>query len=258
MNGKNQIKITPSIVLAWWAILFLSVTLFAGDAKPEGVSQKAGKVTNLEELRQHRKQAAHRERRIIYNNDGDDMYYFLQRCKEVTTEEFLAQRTGPVAGTQVDTISYCVGVCFGTVRYESKVGDNLLRMALEAGEIPRDKFEEFSGKKMDTLKMTSDFCRANDIELLCSMRMNDVHDAGSELNYSLFFSTFKKEHPECLNGSKESSPKHGAWTAVNYARQEVRDLKVRLFQEACENYYLDGIEMDFFRHPTLFKSHALG
>jgi len=246
-SGNNPTGVSKTcLVLA--AIL---VVLSPGSV-PAG--QEAGKPTTLEELRQQRNKAAHRKRRIIYNNDGGDMTYFLRRCKKVTPEEFLALYTSPVAGSQVDAIFYCTGLCFGIVRHETKVGDNLIRIGLEAGGLPRDKTEEFLDKKMDVLKMMADFCHGNNIEIFCSMRMNDTHDASNKL----LFSTLKKNHPEYLNGSPQNRPKYGIWTAVNYARQEIRDFRVQLFQEVCENYDLDGIEMDFFRHPVFFKSHAFG
>jgi len=233
--------------------LVVLVAMFGAGSLTPGRSDAAA-PGNLEELRQQRKEAAHRKRRIIYNNDGDDLTAFIRDAKDMTPDEFLARRTSAVAGTQVDTIFYCTGLCFGILRYDSKLGDNLVRRALEADKLPRDKTEQFLAKKLDPMQMIVDFCRRNKIEVFCSMRMNDTHDGRNPL----LFSTFKKNHPECLNGTAEKPPKYGVWTAVDYARPEVRDLRVRMFQEACENYDLDGIEMDFFRHSILFKSHADG
>lgn len=233
-----------------WLIALAAVVWVTSVTAP----RSAAAVSNLEELKQQRKEAAHRKRRIIYNNDGDDLTAFIRQCKQVTPDEFLSLRTSPVAGTQVDTIFYCTGLCFGILRYDSKLGDNIVRTAPDAGTLPRDKTEEFLRKKMDAMKMMIVFCRNNKIEIFCSMRMNDTHDVSNKR----LFSTLKKEHPEYLNGSPEKPPKYGAWSAVNYALPEIRDLRVRMFQEVCENYDLDGIEMDYFRHPVFFKSHATG
>ncbi|MBM4089688.1 MAG: hypothetical protein FJ276_09710 [Planctomycetes bacterium] len=233
-----------------WAVALAAVVCVASITAP----QSTATVSNLEELRQQRKEAAHRKRRIIYNNDGDDLNAFIRECKQVTPDEFLSRRTSAVAGTQVDTIFYCTGLCFGILRYDSKVGDNHVRIALEAGKLPREKAEQFFSKKLDAMQMMINFCRKNKIEIFCSMRMNDTHDGSNKL----LFSTLKKAHPEYLNGTPEKPPKFGVWSAVDYARPEIRDLRVRMFQEACENYDLDGIEMDYFRHAVLFKSHATG
>jgi hypothetical protein len=45
---------------------------------------------------------------------------------------------------------------------------------------------------------------------------------------------------------------------VDYGRPEIRDLAVKFIAEVCENYDVDGIEMDFCRHPLYFKTVAWG
>ena len=57
-----------------------------------------------EEIRELRKAAAHRRRRIIFDNDGCDAVYY---AKEATPEALLKCRTIDIVGTQVDTIVYC-------------------------------------------------------------------------------------------------------------------------------------------------------
>src|SRR6267378_962552 len=53
-------------------------------------------------------QAAHRRRRVIYNNDGDDIW----AAGADTVEKFLALRHTPLLGTQVDSIYYCTTQSF--------------------------------------------------------------------------------------------------------------------------------------------------
>src|SRR6185369_893591 len=45
-----------------------------------------------------------RQRRIIFNNDGNEPVYL---CKTASKEELLRSRTTPLIGTQVDSIFYC-------------------------------------------------------------------------------------------------------------------------------------------------------
>ena len=89
------------------------------------------------------------------------------------------------------------------------------------------------------------------------MRMNDTHDAHSE-SAIYAFPQLKVDHPEWLLGSATDRPAYGAWTAINYGIPEVRDLALTYFEEVCLNYDIDGIELDFFRHPYFFQSHADG
>ncbi len=66
----------------------------------------------------------------------------------------------------------------------------------------------------------------------------------------------KREHPEWLIGSPTQKPKFGAWSAVDFTRDEIRALAFRYVEEVCQNYAVDGIEIDFFRHPVFFGRAA--
>jgi hypothetical protein len=59
-------------------------------------------------------------------------------------------------------------------------------------------------------------------------------------------------------GTPKNKPKHGAWTALDFGRPEVRERVFLLAEEVCRNYDVDGIELDFFRHPVYFRSNADG
>jgi hypothetical protein len=98
-----------------------------------------------------------------------------------------------------------------------------------------------------------DFCRQHNIEIFNSSRMNDIHDVdGREL------SQFKKDHPEYLFGTRENGPPYGTWTGVDYGRSEVCEHAFGEIKDKFERYDMDGIELDFFRHPVFFKRHAWG
>jgi hypothetical protein len=105
-----------------------------------------------------------------------------------------------------------------------------------------------------------DFSRRNGLEVFWSLRMNDTHD-GSTAIYgpaNLKANRFKTAHPEFMLGKAKQRPKHGAWTALDFGQPEVREHAFRLIEEVCRNYDVDGIELDFFRHPVYFRSTARG
>jgi hypothetical protein len=78
--------------------------------------------TSLQEHRQTRRELARRPRRVIMNNDGCDVLYF-PNAEKATTEAFLAKRTTPLAGTQVDAIAFCpTSSGFGFFTHNTKVG----------------------------------------------------------------------------------------------------------------------------------------
>jgi hypothetical protein len=98
------------------------------------------------------------------------------------------------------------------------------------------------------------FCRENDLEVFWGMRVNDTHDTKNPL----LRPQWKIDHPEYLMGSEDRPPARGGWTRVDYGRQEVRDMAYAVIKDVCDRYDVDGIELDFFRHPLFFKAQALG
>ena len=208
----------------------------------------------LRQLRDERARAAARQRRIIFNNDGDD--HILSAPFSI--DAFLAKRTTPLLGSQVDAIFYCTSRPFGMFTHNTAVGDVFAAktgFSGAGGNIVSDLIEHGT----DTLRTMIGLCREHDLEIFWSMRMNDTHDTSHRPDKPHhYFSTFKKEHPEYLLGTRGKRPVHGGWTAVDFAQPVVRDFAFRVFQEICRNYDVDGIELDFFRHLVFFRTVAGG
>ena len=214
-------------------------------------------VKDIEELRRERKKAADRRRRIIFNNDGGDATH----CKEATPEAFLNLRTTDLAGTHVDSIAYCTNGPFGLFWHNTKLGQIF---TCKEGNFGDNAAIEFIARGTDVLEIMVDACKKRDTEIFWSMRMNDIHDNWSSFWYAEhMFPHFKREHPECLLGSRDNPPKGGgnlvpAWTAVDYGRKKIRDMAFQYIEEVCRNYDIDGIELDFFRDPAFFRAHSEG
>jgi hypothetical protein len=203
-----------------------------------------------------RQRAADRPRRIIFNNDGNDP---ITAIKRPSVEDMLAVRTAALAGTQVDAIFYCTfSAGFGNFSHLTKVG----QVHTAKGErFAHNQMEAFAAAGIDPLSVMTDFAHKNRMELFWSFRMNDTHD-GSATNGQgpvLFAANkLKTAHPEYLLGGYHEKMKHGSWAGVNYARPEIRELAFRYVEEVCRNYDVDGVELDFFRHPVFFQTTARG
>ena len=207
----------------------------------------------LAEIREKRKQAAHRKRRIVMDNDGNEVVYYM---KDTTAKSLLDCRTTALLGTQVDTIVYCTWSSgFGFFTHNTKVGEVF---DCTAEGFSKNKTKDLIAQGTDSLRIVTEFCRKNDIEIFWSMRMNDTHDAWNAWYCSYLVPTLKKDHPDWLVASKEKRSKVGGWTAVDYARPEIRDLAFQYVEEVCNNYDVDGVVLDYFRHPVYFKAHAHG
>jgi len=197
--------------------------------------------------------------RIIFNNDGGDAFGIDPGEGGQLSDpafELLRRRTTGMESSGVTTISYCTGWAFGLVLHQTRAARQLLTMK-NAGEAtgPGELTEALAARGTDPLRVVSEFCKANGVELWWSMRMNDTHDAKNPL----LLSDFKKNHPDCLFGGKDRKPpRHGSWSGVDYSRPVVREFALAIISEVIANYAIDGIELDFFRHPIFFKSVAAG
>jgi hypothetical protein len=84
-------------------------------------------------LAEARQQAAMRRRRVIFNNDGDDIW-----AKGAdTTDKFLAVRHTPLLNTHVDSIYYCTTQSFNRFTHDTRVA-----------EIFRTKSGKFAGNNL--------------------------------------------------------------------------------------------------------------
>jgi len=210
------------------------------------------------EMSNQRKELRHRQRRIIYNNDGNEV--FITRLS--SPQDFLKQRIEPALGTQVDTIFYCTLVTT-LYSHDTKVAERWDDMvdatqstnkhALNGG----DNMRMLRKAGRDCLSVVVDRCREAGVEVFWSHRINDVHD--SILHYDYLLSQWKREHPECLMGKPEDARKYAMedprfwWSTLDFEKKKVRDYLFRVTEEVCQRYPVDGIEIDYFRAPMFFR-----
>ena len=201
------------------------------------------------------------KRRIIFNGDSA----VLMHPGASTVEGFLAPRLEALPGTPVTTISWSI-LAGDAPSYDSRVqaiyGDGQqsdrpdymntyaanLKALVDAGTCP--------------LKIVTDFAHEHGMEAFASLRMNDVHDSFVEGHLS----RWKLDHREFLVSTRglQTAIAEPAFpgsrvanlyaTALDFTHPVVRDRKFEIIQEVCLRYDLDGVELDFIRHPVLFKS----
>ena len=212
----------------------------------------ATQMTKREQLLDLRQKAARRKRRIIMDNDGDDAVY---HTRVWTPEAFLNCRTAGLVGTQVDTVMYAAWNLGGVWSvHRTNVGEVFTCTAKGFGNNTTGALVK---QETDPLKLIVDFCRSRDLEVFYSKRMNDMHDSNVRAWYHPYVrSKFKTAHPEYLMGSAEDPPACGGWAALNYGRREVRDFVFRFVRDVCDNYDIDGVQLDFLRNPILFSKHT--
>ncbi|MBN2314603.1 MAG: hypothetical protein JXM79_11785, partial [Sedimentisphaerales bacterium] len=224
-----------------------------GGTDISGMQQTSEQISVLKTLRNERERAKFRRRRIIMNNDGND-FIIQSKADLEPPDAFLDRRTTALVDSQVDSIFYCTGVFdkyYNLMDESDRVPDRMIKSEL---------VKLMKQRQIDCLKIMTDFCHEHGKEIFWSMRMNDTHD--SDPQRSDLMSQWKKDHPEFLVGSLDDRYNlpygNGRWSSVNYGLQEVRDKVYRILSEICRRYDVDGIELDFLRHPILFKEHVWG
>jgi len=189
-------------------------------------------------MKQARKEAVRRRRRIIYNDDNVD-------AQTKTPKEFIAARLQHTVGTQVDVVTFDPFSVDNIAIYPSKV------VEVDTGHYP------LFVAGHDPVALALKFCHDHNIEFYPSFRMNDVHESRHK-NWERT-AAWKREHPEYLlgrhgdNSRYPSSSPRAWWAAKNYEVREVRERQLLVIQEVCEKYDVDGIELDWFRSPLFFR-----
>lgn len=198
-----------------------------------------------------RRQAVNRRRRVVYNNDGDDIW-----AKGAdTVEKFLAVRHTPLLNTHVDSIHYCTTQSFNHFTHDTSVAE-IFRA--KSGKFVGNNLQTFLNEKTDGLRMSSEFARKNGLESIWTLRMNDIHDAWT----AEFLPDWKRHDPtrvmSALAAAKDFKDRRRLWSLVDFEHSDVQPRLVEVVQEVLQNYDVDGIELDFMRAPFYFRTGYQG
>lgn len=219
------------------------------------------KINVIEEYKRLRNEKLNQPRNVIHNNDGNDAVFYPINEK-FSIKNLMDKRTSGLIGTDVATISYTtITSGFGNFTHNTKIGEILTEHGFEFGILnqSRNITSEMLVHGTDPLKANVKFAHENGFEIFWSNRINDTHDSGHREDKPHYLWTdFKEKHPEYLFGSIGEHLPNGTWSSLDFDHEEVRDLCVQFYKEVCENYDVDGVELDFFRHLELFETVGRG
>ena len=201
-----------------------------------------------DKLQTLKKSAMARNRKVIFDNDGGDAAKLAQGT---SPEELIEARTKPALDAEVDTYIYTTGWGFGIGLHDSNVG-SVLRT--KDGHLSDSLVDDFAQDDTDCLRIISEYVKQRGTEFFWGMRMNDTHDAGYG-NVFMPENEFKNGNNDVMFGA---GIKHGAVTAVDYLDERVRSFGVAYIMDVVDRYSIDGLFLDFFRHPIFFRTNARG
>ncbi len=120
------------------------------------------------------------------------------------------------------------------------------------GVAPSGAFTDYLRNGGDMVKVFTEQVHKNKEAAFISFRLNDVHALDQAFlktpnhgRYAVSFAQFYVENPQFRIGNIEE--KSVASRVQNWLHPEVRDYKFRIIEEVCQNYPVDGIELDFMR-----------
>ncbi|RBP44496.1 hypothetical protein DES53_104317 [Roseimicrobium gellanilyticum] len=203
--------------------------------------------------------------KVLYSNDATNITSCIApwRTKGAPLRKEMIEATvDEVAGTGVDAHFLQPGL--GMVpMWPSKViplKEHYEWIQQRYGTGP-DSFGNFVLRGGDVVQVFLDRCKARGQAGFISVRLNDAHHkerAGFEpkdkpgASIGMSVTRHYVAHPEYW--LREKSEKGRGYDLVqNWAEREVRVHKFKLIEELCENYDLDGIELDFMRFYNFFR-----
>lgn len=200
--------------------------------------------------------------RVLYSNDTTNVTGCVSpfhQAREPFRREMLEASVDEVAGIGVDAHFLQPGL--GMVpMWPSKVlplEEHYAWIKERYGQSP-DSFGRFVLGGGDIVQIFVDRCRLRGQAPFISFRLNDAHhkewtDAkkGEKVgSLGMSVTRFYHDHPEYRIKAGSS---RGADVVQNWAMPEVRAQKFALIQELCENYDLEGLELDFLRFYNFFR-----
>ncbi|EDY17559.1 hypothetical protein CfE428DRAFT_4857 [Chthoniobacter flavus Ellin428] len=194
-------------------------------------------------------------KRLILNDDGHNGFY-TGRLKDAATLREVPQR---MRGTQVGIYQW--GVTLGTkVNYPSRIAElcgegistETLAAVRDGDRTLAGLLQKLRADGVDTLQCIAEGCHAADMQCYASVRMNAVYPlkANGWVGDSMarfFNSKFWWDHPEWRVRSRDGREQ----PSLSYAFPEVRARVLGIVREVLERD-VDGVDLDFLRHPPCF------
>jgi hypothetical protein len=191
---------------------------------------------------------------ILVNDDG---WIMGSEVSPLTPEYFREQMVGTYRDTPIQALLWSIGG-HETYHIETEVGD-VFGVGDDRARNPRQEntYQNIQRLIRDhggPLTAMARVCRDEGIPLFPSVRMNNHYETDPA---SPSHSRMRLAHPEWLIGhGEELTPGSIEWgirTGLNFAVPEVRAHFVAFVTELFERFDIDGVEMDFQRHPGFFK-----
>ena len=199
------------------------------------------KLSDEEAARRKRAMADPAIRRVVVNNDGHGIFW--QWGQDDVREYY--RWVDSLAGQSVHHLELCI-IAGGAFNYFTTVGETF-GDCQGPGVYPRlgdqriaKTIQGFKAKGIEPLRMLIERGKKVGLPVYPSVRMDPFYGGGYA---RMFNGPFWRAHPELR------IPRS---THLDYAKPPVRDYYFRIFEELLARFDVEGVSMDFTRHPPFF------
>ena len=206
-------------------------------------------------------------RSILVNDDG---WIISEAQPPLTARDLKEKMVDTYSGTPLGALLWCIGNR-EVYNFETRVGE-MFGAGYDSleGMTPSEEYTLFDDRDQANhaanirslieerggpLTAMAELCREAGLDIFPSIRMNSHYDTDPDTPRG---GRFRREHPEALIGKPgETFPagslEWGVRTGVDYTHPEVRRYMAGVICEMFERFDVDGVELDFMRHPTFFN-----
>ena len=196
-----------------------------------------------------------KRRRVLSNDDG----WIVRHAEHpLTPEQMWDNMIAPHEGSPIDGFLWSIGG-HDVYDFETNIGERFGGEYAELAE-PGDRQKAANlGHLIENhggpVTVISGLCRRAGMDFFPSVRMNEHYDMDVS---SPGYSRLRRERPELLIGrvgdkQVEGTIEWGIRTGLDYALPEVRSYMSSIIIELLERFDVDGIELDYMRHPAFFR-----
>jgi hypothetical protein len=181
-------------------------------------------------------------RRVIIHSDGYSGFY----SGGYATKEKLQRVIDRFAGSQIYSFDWCIGG--STFTYNTQIGtlfgSHVKTFWRQGDRRAGEALQQLIAAGEDPLRVVIDRARKRGIRINATLRMNANY--GGEIAKS-FNGEFYWQNLALRIVDKKGKPH----PHLSYAYPEVRNFRLAIIREAA-GYGIDGIHMNFLRHPPFF------
>jgi hypothetical protein len=190
----------------------------------------------------------HTTKLIVVNDDGFSGFF----SGTYRTADDLRRQVHRIADTPVGVLEWCFSSGSRAnfpARSTELIGADVTEFPRRADKVVAETLRRLADEGTDTLAVVAAACRETGLACYASYRMNGDYNATwmGETLPRMFNSRFWWAHPEFRVRGKAGEDR----IKLSYAFPEVRAFKLALLREAAARD-IDGLNLDFLRHPDFF------